>query len=438
MPQSAIFSSSKINPIYINNTSGSTATAYDGNVITRMKEVTNTGENLAAQRQSDHKSDAGSTYNGNITPFSEKNNDQVNTPGLVTGGEAIKYNHENKKDDLKNAEIGREIKKLCKQGKIGEAEKLVNAMSDPHVWVLTALMEGCFSKHKCGDAEQVFKSMEEKNLPVDLWVFKSLIKYYTRTVNAERAEWVMTKMQKAGIKPDEGILDKLLEVYRKAGNHAGEMHVSKQLHQLKCTPKLAAMHKEMNDHVETGDIKGAERVFFKINQYGLTSDQKSLDIMLKGYGYTGNIAEAKSIFEKPAINDITPYNRLMKVCAQAKAPEKAEQVLARIKGANLKPNVQSYGMLIKAYIVASDWPGAERAMKRAKEAECGPDSDVCQSLLKTCGATGQIDRAQWVLREASVEVRDPLFKVPRSELHNYLIYALDTWRKQNPAYSPAV
>ncbi|WP_240153404.1 hypothetical protein [Erwinia amylovora] len=80
MPQSAIFSSSKINPIYINNTSGSTAAAYDGNVITRMKEVTNTGENLADQRQSDHKSDAGSTYNGNITPFSERNNDQVNTP----------------------------------------------------------------------------------------------------------------------------------------------------------------------------------------------------------------------------------------------------------------------------------------------------------------------------------------------------------------------
>lgn len=39
-----------------------------------------------------------------------------------------------------------------------------------------------------------------------------------------------------------------------------------------------------------------------------------------------------------------------------------------------------------------------------------PDSDVCQSLLKTCGATGQIDRAQWVLREASVEVRDPYSK----------------------------
>ncbi len=81
---------------------------------------------------------------------------------------------------------------------------------------------------------------------------------------------------------------------------------------------------------------------------------------------------------------MTTYNLVINAYANKGHWKGAEDVLSRLIGSNVEPNVMTYNSLINAHAKDGNWGGAEDVMRRLLERGIEPNVTTFNSIIKVC------------------------------------------------------
>jgi len=185
--------------------------------------------------------------------------------------------------------------------------------------VYNCVLDVCVSSDKPNLVEQIIEEMQSKQL-MTLVTYNTIIKGHGAKGEFQRARNVLADMRQAGLKPDTASFNCLL-----------------------------------NEAVSAGSFEEAWRVFDELEKSKLQADNFTLSIlmrMVRKSRCNNDVRRALAVLDRSKLNickDEVLLNTVLDACIHMKDARRLAWILQSYEQASLKPSVQSYGLIIKAY-----------------------------------------------------------------------------------------
>jgi len=182
-----------------------------------------------------------------------------------------------------------------------------------------SVLDICLRGDRLDAAEEILEEMRNKNL-MTLVTYNTLIKGHCATGKFQQARNLIADMRKVGLKPDHASFNCLL-----------------------------------GEAVSAGNFQEAWSVFEEMEKSKLAPDNFTLSILMKMVRKSRSSRDAQqalSVLDRSNVNfcqDEVLLNTVLDACIHLKDARRLSRVLHSYEQSTLKPSVQAYGLIIKAY-----------------------------------------------------------------------------------------
>jgi pentatricopeptide repeat protein len=185
--------------------------------------------------------------------------------------------------------------------------------------VYNCVLDVCLSCHAIKEAEEVLQDMRKRKL-LTLVTYNTLMKHYCLEGNFRKARSLLFEMRREGLSPDTASFNCLISAA-----------------------------------VSADDVVQAWDIFDEMERHCLKADHFTISILMKIVRRSHNVRDASralAVLDRSGVNiceDDVLLNTVLDACIHSKDFQRLAQVVAEFERAALKPTVQNYGLVIKAY-----------------------------------------------------------------------------------------
>eukprot|EP00250_Pteridium_aquilinum_P020587 c24871_g1_i1 orf=70-2478(+) len=219
----------------------------------------------------------------------------------------------------------------------------------------------------------IMREMMGRGLPVNVGVFKNLLKAYWRNKDVAGAEEVFKAMQVAGHTPDLKVLLKVMYCHKQTGNYERILELMEMMSNWGIQPNVGVYDQLIYAYCKAGLMEKAKETLL---EYKSVLDKKptlvSLNTILNGYARQGLDDEVLKTFEDIQKNnyrpDVVSYGPVISALVQAEKLNKAVRFYRRMVKQGIQPKLHTYITLIRGH-TKFNWTREGRkianAMRRA-------------------------------------------------------------------------
>mmetsp|Transcript_66818 Transcript_66818/g.120274 ORF Transcript_66818/g.120274 Transcript_66818/m.120274 type:complete len:1040 (-) Transcript_66818:72-3191(-) len=304
------------------------------------------------------------------------------------------------------------------------------------------VMYGCLVKFavKCG-CEELSERLFDKAQGGDVQNYMWLIRSAGRKGDVHRAVALLRKLQSAkGQAPDTTIYNCVLDVCMTNGAMDLAQEIVEEMRQLQLL-SLVTYNTLLKGHAARGDFPKAKQLLNEIHQVGLAPDSASfnclisaavsasrfdevwvvfdemqrkgvlpdhftISILMKVVRKSANHADARralAVLDQSRINlceDEVLLNSVLDACIHHKDTKRLPMVLADFEKSALKPSIQNYGLVIKAYACLKNTRKCWSVWQEMTASRGLIPSDVALScMLDALVSSGQVEDAVSLFQE---------------------------------------
>ncbi|KAG7396505.1 hypothetical protein PHYBOEH_002212 [Phytophthora boehmeriae] len=246
---------------------------------------------------------------------------------------------------------------------------------------------------------------------LDVGVFNAAFDYFYRHGDADGALALFNLMAKRGLPPDDSTLGLIFATCANSDqNEVGLKFLEHAMNQVDFKPSLNVLNGAIQMCANSNNPDGAVELFRAIESadaYGPTVD--TYEQVVRAYARVGDIASAWGIANEMerSLNKVPTgiYNRVMQACAVAGSPERALEMLDRMRCSNgvAPPDVVSYNMALKAVVVSGVHEGED---DDDDEDEADLDENGSYRDLDREGNESTDENVEWNGKLESGDVKD--------------------------------
>ncbi|XP_044465632.1 pentatricopeptide repeat-containing protein At3g59040 isoform X2 [Mangifera indica] len=232
--------------------------------------------------------------------------------------------------------------------------------------------------------------------------FLMLITAYGKLGDFNKAEKVLSFMNRKGYVPNVVSHTALMEAYGKGGRYNNAEAIFRRMQSLGPAPSALTYQIILKLFVEGNKFKEAEELFMTLlneEKSPLKPDQKMFHMMIYMHKKAGNYEKARKIFalmaERGVEQSTVTYNSLMSFENNYK---EVSNIYNQMQRANLRPDVISYALLIKAYGKGRREDEALAVFEEMLDARVRPTRKAYNILLDAFAISGMVEQARTVFK----------------------------------------
>ncbi|CAJ1407714.1 unnamed protein product [Effrenium voratum] len=296
------------------------------------------------------------------------------------------------------------VKFAVKCGREDLSQRLFNAASDKpqggdvqnYMWLIRSAGQKRDVPRAIGLLRQL-----EKTTAVDAAVYNSVLDVCMNSGDAEQGEAIFQEMHQKHLVTLISY-NTLLKGYAAKGDFG---RAQKLLHEMKAAghvPNSASFNCLISAAVSEGDFDQAWSLYEKMQKSGVEADSFTVCILMKIVRKARSRQEAQwalSILDQSKVEickDEVLLNTILDACIHLKDVRRLSWVLRQFEKATLKPSVQNYGLIIKAYACLKQtnkcW-SVWHEMTDKEQRGLLPSDVALSCMLDAIVSAGQVDDA---------------------------------------------
>ncbi|CEM21771.1 unnamed protein product [Vitrella brassicaformis CCMP3155] len=306
-------------------------------------------------------------------------------------------------------------------GRIDMARSLF-AISKPDIQNYMSLIRSCGRERNVAKALDVMEQLKRSSLPVDTTAYNCVLDVCVTCEDLQAAQSVFAEMK--GCKMVDVIsYNTLLKGYCNTSNLDGAEHVLREMvFEAKIRPNDVSFNSMINAAVTNGRLDTAWRLIEEMERHGVKVDHYTCSIMMKALRTNTSrnvIDRTLELLDRVNIcEDEVLFNTLLDTCVRLKDYRRLNMAIAKFRASGMRPNVHTYGTLIKAY-------GHTQRVKEAwllweemiKERNMEPNEITCGCMIDALVSNNHVDDAVALFKE----MREANKMEPNTILYSTLI-----------------
>uniref|UniRef100_A0A0A9DIB2 Pentacotripeptide-repeat region of PRORP domain-containing protein n=1 Tax=Arundo donax TaxID=35708 RepID=A0A0A9DIB2_ARUDO len=274
---------------------------------------------------------------------------------------------------------------------------LLNKAYTPNARVYTTLMKGYMNAGRVDDVVAMLRAMqrEGETTPAsrpDHVTYTTVISALVAAGDMDRARAVLDDMAADGVPANRVTYNVLLKGYchqlqiTKARDLFQEMTTKQQS---MIEPDVVTYNTLMDGCVLTDDSAGALAVFNEMRSRGIAPSTASYTTLMKAFIMSGQPKVAHKVFDEmerdPRVRvDRPAWNMLVEGYCRLGLLDTAKQVVEQMRERGVRPDVATYGSLVKA-VAAARKPGEALLLWNEVKERCPEaDEELLEALADVC------------------------------------------------------
>ncbi|BFZ62021.1 hypothetical protein YB2330_003100 [Saitoella coloradoensis] len=254
---------------------------------------------------------------------------------------------------------------LARHGLVELVEALYNQFKEsgqqPNEYIFAALM---FARTMRLEVDQVKKwsdIAQRHGIKDSIVLHHMVLNVYSQTGDLAMAVKSLKTMIAAGVVPNNHVFSSMVALFARRKDIDGAVMCFEWMQQgLRLKPDATDVGALLNAYVEVGDMKGADDFFRAISEsYGVKRTVAHHNIMMKGWMIQKNSGKVLATYDAMRDAELRPdaetYNMLIQAHCAMNEMGVAEDCLRRMRASDrIKPNAYHYTTLMAAYLRRQD------------------------------------------------------------------------------------
>ena len=246
------------------------------------------------------------------------------------------------------------IRKLCDDGKIRNAAKLLEEMPErgafPDAFNWTTVFSGHCKANEIKEGLKVLGGMLKRGIKLSLPTYTVLIDCYCRMGQMQDAESLICLMGKNGLKPDLAAHNVLIRGYSMKGQMREAFKVLDAMKDCGIRPDLVTYNTLIHGFAKRGNVEEAGEVLGELSVSGHSPDQFTYTILMNGFMKAGNIQEAYKIWSHLSRSggrpDFTSYSVIISGLCRGRRVQEGYALFVKMVEDGLSPDLELYNALV--------------------------------------------------------------------------------------------
>ncbi|KAI9121785.1 hypothetical protein K1719_007175 [Acacia pycnantha] len=221
----------------------------------------------------------------------------------------------------------------------------------------TCVIGACVKLGNVTEALRLKDEMVKSNIPMNIKVTKSLIKWYCMQGNVTTALKLFNEIVEAGFALDKGTFSLLINWCSKIGNIKKAYEIFSQMKLMDIQPTSFIFNCLLNGFLKQDLQEDANRLFDEAVEHGI-ANVVTYNVLLTWLCDQGKIVEASNLWDKMIVKGIAPsivsYNSIVLGHCRKGHVDDASRVMNEILKSGLKPNAYTYTILIDGFFRKGD------------------------------------------------------------------------------------
>ncbi|KXN72117.1 TPR-like protein [Conidiobolus coronatus NRRL 28638] len=238
------------------------------------------------------------------------------------------------------------------------------------ITALTTFIQVYCNNNMIDRAERIVQLLPELNIDADEYIYGALIKGYLNSGELDKAT---TLYKKQFNDPNIQSSNLVVENIMMKANPFNLEHCLRIFNFVKSngvSPNIYFYHTLMNCYIKRGQINEAKELVKEFEANGIQSTWMTYSILLSYYHDKLDINGGLNLLEemrvKGVIQNISIYNLLIDIAYKLNAPEVAKKLLSKALENDLRPNTDSYNILMNYYIKVGDFANSIKVYEMMK------------------------------------------------------------------------
>ena len=231
-------------------------------------------------------------------------------------------------------------------------------------------------------AEIEFDRIAKVKLPYNVYTFNTILYKASSTNELEQVEKYFARMRREKIRPDIVTITILIDSFGFSGNIEKAEFYFKKLQEYNIQPDLKILTAMIDVCSKFGNVKKAEEYYNQMINLNIEPNERTINLMIKCCLRTTNNTDS---------NEYTK-NRLMKY-------------FSILSNSKMEQSVDSYNAFIDSYGRMGDVEYSEQIYFRMLDLGMRPDYYTFLFLIRNCGETNDIKKAEKYLNDMRTKFR---------------------------------
>nr|XP_012570533.1 pentatricopeptide repeat-containing protein At2g35030, mitochondrial isoform X1 [Cicer arietinum]XP_012570534.1 pentatricopeptide repeat-containing protein At2g35030, mitochondrial isoform X2 [Cicer arietinum] len=233
------------------------------------------------------------------------------------------------------------ISSLCKQGKIDEARKVFDEMSERDICLWTTMISGYI---KCGMIKEARKLFDRSDAEKNVIVWTAMVSGYVKLNRIEEAERLFYEM------PVRNVVswNTMIDGYARNGRTQEALDLFRRMPER----NVVSWNTIITALAHSGRIDDAQGIFSKMQE----RDVVSWTTMVAGLSKNGRIDDARELFDRMPVRNVVSWNAMITGYAQNGRLDEALKLFERMP----ERDMPSWNTMITGFIQNGDLNRAEK------------------------------------------------------------------------------
>eukprot|EP01018_Ginkgo_biloba_P015859 Gb_38232 [translate_table: standard] len=259
-------------------------------------------------------------------------------------------------------------------------------------FALSSVLRVCAGLPALEKGKQVHAHAIKTGFETDVFVGSALVDMYPKCGNMENALNVFVRMPKRDIVSWTA----MIAGYAQNGFGAEALKLFCQMQRIGMSPNQFPIASVLSGCASLTALDQGKQVHAHIIKIGFESDMFLENALVDMYAKCGSIEDAHTLFYRMSKQDVVSWNAMIGGYAQNGHGEEALKLLYEMQWAGLKPNLFTFGSVLRACASLAALERGERVHAHIIKSEIEPNAFLGSALLDMYAKCGSIDNAQKV------------------------------------------
>lgn len=306
---------------------------------------------------------------------------------------------------------------LCEKKRLSDAVKMFGAMIEdgvkPNGVICTTMLRGWIKDNRMNEASEFYKLLRSRGLTTSNSVpYVAIMKGWCELRRMDRATSVLRDMIEDGVTPNATTYNTLMDGWISRGTNARDemREIVQLLLRMKAEhvrPDMTTYNTVLKACCRVGEMNRAKAIFDAMRADPLCQpDEFSYNTILRGFVDSGRLGDAHAYFREIQVDrgasvGALTFNTIMMGFMMAGKMDRVESLYAEMIERKVKPDQFTMSTLVKGYLKrGNDAEIVRRADEWFSEMMTRhgvrPDTNICNTLLKSLIRVQDVDRAREV------------------------------------------
>jgi pentatricopeptide repeat protein len=257
---------------------------------------------------------------------------------------------------------------------------------------LSSILRVCAALPASEQGKQVHTQAIKTGFESEIFVASALVDMYPKCGSMEDASKVFDSM------PDRDIVSwtAMMVGYAQNGYAAEALRLFCQMQDAGMKPNRFPIASVLSGCAGLGALEQGKQIHTHILKVGFDSDMFVDNALVDMYAKCGSIEEAQQLFDGMSDRDVVTWNAMIAGYAQNEHGEEALKLLHEMQWTNLKPNIFTFGSVLKACASLAALESGQRVHALVIKSVIKPNAVIGCALVDMYARCGSIENAREV------------------------------------------